>query len=173
MPEAPDGSHCALFKQTVSTRDSVNLNEVITEVYKLIGDDVTKKNISIEIDMEANLPSTLVDRVQMQQVLVNLTRNRIDAMESSTECLKSLVIRSRRHGMNEVLVEVRDYGSGVEDVERIFEPFFTTKENGMGMGLAISRSIIEAHDGRLRATKNEPCGTTLTFTLPANSSDSK
>jgi PAS domain S-box-containing protein len=160
----------ALFKQTVSTRDSVNLNEVITEVYKLIGDDVTKKNISIEIDMEANLPSTLVDRVQMQQVLVNLTRNGIDAMESSTECLKSLVIRSRRHGMNEVLVEVRDYGSGVEDVERIFEPFFTTKESGMGMGLAISRSIIEAHDGHLSATKNEPRGTTLTFTLPANSS---
>jgi PAS domain S-box-containing protein len=163
----------ALFKQTVSTRDSVNLNEVITEVYKLIGDDVTKKNISIEIDMEANLPSTLVDRVQMQQVLVNLTRNGIDAMESSTDYPKALLIQSRRDGMNGVQVEVRDRGSGVEDLERIFEPFFTTKEDGMGMGLAICRSIIEAHDGHLRATKNEPRGTTLTFTLPANSSQSQ
>jgi PAS domain S-box-containing protein len=163
----------ALFKQTVSTRVSVNLNEVIGEVCKLIGDDVTKKNISIETDLERNLPSTLVDRVQMQQVLVNLTRNGIDAMESSIDYPKSLLIRSRRDGMNEVLVEVRDCGSGVEDVERIFEPFFTTKENGMGMGLAICRSIIEAHDGRLRVTKNEPRGATLTFTLPAYSGESQ
>jgi PAS domain S-box-containing protein len=159
----------ALFKQAVSTRDAINLNEVITEVCKLIGDDVAKKNIGIEIDLERNLPSTLVDRVQMQQVLVNLTRNGIDAMESSTEHPKSLLIRSRRDGIDKVLVEVRDRGSGVEDVERIFEPFFTTKENGMGMGLAICRSIIEAHDGHLWATKSEPRGTTFTFTLPAYS----
>jgi PAS domain S-box-containing protein len=163
----------ALFKPAVSTRESVNLNEVITEVRKLIGDDVTKKNISVETDLEGNLPSTLVDRVQMQQVLVNLTRNGIDAMESSTEYPKSLLIRSRRDGANKVLVEVRDHGSGVEDVEQIFEPFFTTKENGMGMGLVICRSIIEAHDGHLRATKNELRGTTFTFTLPAYSSESQ
>jgi PAS domain S-box-containing protein len=163
----------ALFKQAVSTRVSVDLNEVIAEVCKLISDDVAKKNISIETDLEENLPSTLVDRVQMQQVLVNLTRNGIDSMESSSDSPKSLLIRSRRDGMNEVLVEVRDRGSGVEDVERIFEPFFTTKENGMGMGLAICRSIIEAHDGQLRATKNEPRGATFTFTLPAYSSESQ
>ncbi|MDB5605857.1 MAG: ATPase [Bradyrhizobium sp.] len=163
----------ALFKQTVSTRVPVNLNEVITEVCKLISDDVTKNNISIETDLEGSLPSTLVDCVQMQQVLINLTRNGIDAMESSNDYPKSLLIRSRRDGMNEVLVEVRDRGGGVEDVERIFEPFFTTKENGMGMGLAICRSIIEAHDGRLRAFKNEPRGTTLAFTLPAYSSESQ
>jgi PAS domain S-box-containing protein len=162
----------SLFKQTVSTRVAVNLNEVITEVCKLIGDEVTNKKINVETDLEENLPSTLIDRVQLQQVLVNLTRNGIDAMDSSA-FPKSLLIRSRRNGMNEVSVEVRDCGGGVEDVERIFEPFFTTKQNGMGMGLAICRSIIEAHDGRLRAAKNEPCGTTLTFTLPANSSDSK
>ncbi len=161
----------ALFKQTASTRVSINLNDVIAEVCKLISDDVTKKNISIETDLDANLPSTLADRVQMQQVLVNLTRNGVDAMESSADYPKSLLIRSRRGEMNEVLIEVRDHGGGVEDVERIFEPFFTTKENGMGMGLAICRSIIEAHDGRLRATKNEPRGATLTFTLPAYSSE--
>ena len=87
-------------------------------------------------------------------------------MASSTYHPKSLLIRSRQDGMNAVLVEVRDRGSGVEGAERIFEPFFTTKHNGMGMGLAICRSIIEAHDGQLRATKNEPRGTTFTFTLP-------
>jgi PAS domain S-box-containing protein len=163
----------ALFKQTISARVSVDLNEVITEVCKLIGDDVTKKSISIETDLEGSLPLTLVDRVQIQQVLVNLTRNGIDAMESNADYPKSLLIRSRRDGMNGVLVEVRDRGSGVEDVERIFEPFFTTKEKGMGMGLAICRSIIEAHDGRLRATKNETRGATLTFTLPAYSSESQ
>jgi PAS domain S-box-containing protein len=161
----------ALFKQDVSTRDAVNLNEVITEVCKLIGDDVARKNITIEVDLEPNLPSALVDRVQMQQVLVNLTRNGIDAMESSTESPRSLLIRSRRDGMSEIMIEVRDRGSGVEDIERIFEPFFTTKKNGMGMGLAICRSIIEAHDGQLRATPNEPRGTRLTFTLPAHSSE--
>jgi PAS domain S-box-containing protein len=163
----------ALFKQTFSTRVSVDLNEVITEVCKLISNDVTKKSISIETDLQENLPLTLVDRVQIQQVLVNLTRNGIDAMESNADYPKSLLIRSRRDGMNEVLVEVRDRGSGVEDVERIFEPFFTTKEKGMGMGLAICRSIIEAHDGRLRATKNEFRGATLTFTIPAYSSESQ
>jgi PAS domain S-box-containing protein len=161
----------ALFKQNVSTRDAVNLNEVITEVCKLIGDDVARKNITIEVDLEPNLPSALVDRVQMQQVLVNLTRNGIDAMESSTESPRSLLIRSRRDGMSEIMIEVRDRGSGVEDIERIFEPFFTTKKNGMGMGLAICRSIIEAHDGQLRATPNEPRGTRLTFTLPAHPSE--
>jgi len=84
-----------------------------------------------------------------------------------------LLIRSRRKGVNEVLIEVSDRGRGVEDFERIFEPFFTTKENGMGMGLAICRSIIEAHDGRLWAARDEPSGTTLTFTLPAHPSESK
>lgn len=163
----------ALFKQTASTRLAVDLNEVISEVCKLITDHVTKKGVSIETDLEENLPLTLVDRVQIQQVLVNLTRNGIDAMESSVDYPKSLLIRSRRDGMNEVLVEIWDCGGGVEDVERIFEPFFTTKENGMGMGLAICRSIIEAHDGRLRATKNQPRGTTLTFTLPAYSRESQ
>jgi PAS domain S-box-containing protein len=163
----------SLFKQTASTRESVNLNEVIIEVTKMIGDDVTKRNVSVETDLEGSLPSTLIDRVQMQQVLVNLTRNGIDAMDSNIGYPKSLLIRSRRNGTSEVLVEVRDCGSGVEDGEQIFEPFFTTKENGMGMGLAICRSIIEAHDGRLRATKNQSRGITLTFTLPANLSGSQ
>src|SRR3984885_3777544 len=163
----------ALFKHAASNRASVNLNEVIIEVCQLIRDDVTAKTIRIETELDRNLSPTLADRVQIQQVLVNLIRNAIDAVGSGTGSPKSLLIRSRRAEMNEVLVEVRDDGSGVDDVDRIFEPFFTTKENGMGMGLAICRSIIEAHDGHLRATKNEPRGTTLTFTLPGYSSEAQ
>jgi PAS domain S-box-containing protein len=159
----------ALFKQTGSPRIPVNLNEVITEVCKLIADDVAKKNISIEFEMEENLPAIQADRVQMQQVLVNLTKNGIDAMDSSTSNPKSLLIRSRWDMSNEVQVEVQDCGGGVDDVERIFEPFFTTKENGMGMGLAICRSIIESHDGSLRAAKNKHRGLTFTFSLPVDS----
>jgi hypothetical protein len=135
-----------------------------------MSDDVTTKTISIETDLESNLPPALVDRVQIQQVLVNLIRNGIEAMESCTGHPKSLLIRSRRDGTNTVLVEIRDHGSGVENTERIFEPFFTTKESGMGMGLAICRSIIEAHDGSLRAAKTEPSGTVFTFTIPSYSS---
>jgi PAS domain S-box-containing protein len=161
----------ALFKQTAPARISLNLNEVITEVCQLIGENAARKNINIETDLDRHLPPVLVDRVQMQQVLVNLIRNGIDAMESTTDYSKSLLIRSRRDDMNAVLVEVRDRGHGVADPERIFEPFYTTKHNGMGMGLAICRSIIEAHDGRLRVTQNEPGGTTLTFTLPTCARD--
>ena len=95
----------------------------------------------------------------MQQVLVNLIRNGIDADERHGRRLETLVIRSRRDGTDRVRVEVQDYGRGIEDTERIFEPFFTTKEDGMGMGLAICRSIVEAHDGRLWATKGDPKGT--------------
>jgi signal transduction histidine kinase len=163
----------ALFKQTASSRTSLDLNEAIAEVCQLMSDDVTAKNISVEAELEKDLPSIVADRVQVQQVLVNLIRNGIDAMESTTDGSRSLLIRSRRDGSNTALVEVRDHGSGVEDTDKIFEPFFTTKEDGMGMGLAICRSIVEAHNGRLWAMNNEPRGTTLSFTLPLRSSDSE
>jgi len=159
----------ALFKPTTLGRSSVDINEVIAEVCQLLGDEIAAKDISIEAALEQNLPAILVDRVQMQQVLVNLIRNGIDAMNATGDGSKSLVIRSRRDGTDRVRVEVQDYGRGIEDTERIFEPFFTTKEDGMGMGLAICRSIVEAHDGRLWATKGDPKGTALSFTLPSHS----
>ena len=159
----------ALFKQTTLGRSSVDINEVIAEVCQLMTDEIAAKDISIEAALEHNLPAILVDRVQMQQVLVNLIRNGIDATNATGDGSKSLVIRSRRDGTDRVRVEVQDYGRGIEDTERIFEPFFTTKEDGMGMGLAICRSIVEAHDGRLWATKGDPKGTALSFTLPSHS----
>jgi PAS domain S-box-containing protein len=158
----------ALFKQTALGRSAVDINQVIAEVCQLLGDEIAAKDVSVEAALEDNLPSILIDRVQMQQVLVNLIRNGIDALNATGEGSKSLVIRSRRDGTDKVRVEVQDYGRGVEDTERIFEPFFTTKEDGMGMGLAICRSIVEAHDGRLWATKGDPKGTALSFTLPSH-----
>ncbi len=154
----------ALFKQTGQVRTPTGINDVIVEVCELIVDEFAGKNIAVETDLNSALPQVLVDRVQIQQVLINLMRNGIDAMELATTS-RSLRIRSLRDG-DAIHVEVSDLGAGVEHPERMFEPFFTTKKNGMGMGLAICRSILEAHDGQLWAMTNEPIGTTLAFSLP-------
>jgi PAS domain S-box-containing protein len=161
----------ALFKQTTPTAIQLNLNEVIAEVHQLMLDENSSRRVNIETDLERDLPLTLADRVQMQQVLVNLARNGIDAMESTMELSKILSIRSRREGADQLRIEVCDRGSGLKDAEKAFEPFFTTKRTGMGMGLAICRSIIEAHQGRIWATRNEDQGTTFNFTLPILSSE--
>jgi PAS domain S-box-containing protein len=161
----------ALFKRTALSRIRLDINEVIAEVSRLMADEASGRNVSIETNLEGGLPPTWADRVQMQQVIVNLVRNGVDAMDSEASHPRVLLIRSRRDGMTNVLVEVRDQGDGLEDVEKVFEPFFTTKEKGMGMGLAISRSIVEAHEGRLWAARNNPRGATFSFTLPIHSGE--
>jgi signal transduction histidine kinase len=112
----------------------------------------------------------LGDRVQLQQVIINLVMNGAEAMQSVTDRPRELVIRSRQDETRQVLVGVTDCGVGISDenVDRLFNPFFTTKSSGMGMGLSICRSIMEAHGGRLWATANVPYGATFQFTLPAN-----
>src|SRR6266853_1230226 len=162
----------ALFKRTDLTRTPLDLNEVIREVNRLMADEVAARSVGIETDLADDVPPILADRVQMQQVIVNLVRNGVEAIESEESHPKMLKIRSRRDGTNSVLIEIRDQGSGLEDVERVFEPFFTTKETGMGMGHAISRWIVEAHQGRLWATSNTPRGAVFSFTLPIASSAS-
>lgn len=162
----------ALFKHSALTKTRVNLNDLISEVWHLLNDEITSRNIHLEIDLDEKLPSTLIDRVQIQQVLANLVRNGIDAMEATREEFKSLGIRSRQEREDALVVEVRDHGTGIQDPDRIFEPFFTTKEKGMGMGLAICRSIIEAHEGRLWARPNEPRGSVFTISLPLRERDS-
>jgi C4-dicarboxylate-specific signal transduction histidine kinase len=160
----------ALFKHSTVATVPLNVNEVIEEVRQLMLDEASGGNVRIETDLEPDLPRTLADRVQMQQVIVNLVRNGIEAMDSTRDLLKLLSIRSRRDGSN-VRVDVCDRGSGLRDPENVFKPFFTTKKTGMGMGLAICRSIIEAHRGRLWATQNEGWGTTFCFTLPILSNE--
>ena len=157
----------ALFKHSTLATSALDLNEVIKEVRELMFDETSGSNVSIETDLERDLPRTLADRVQMQQVLVNLVRNGIEAMAATVHAPKTLTIRSRREGNHSVQVEVRDRGGGLQDPENAFKPFFTTKKAGMGMGLAICRTIVEAHNGQLWAAPNDNWGATICFALPA------
>lgn len=156
----------ALFSQMSKTRLPTDVTGVIAEVCELMTDELGKKNIQVETEFDRSLPRALIDRVQMQQVLINLIRNAIDASDAIADGTRLIRLRAVRDSDDTIRIEVRDFGAGLKEPERAFEPFFTTKGNGMGMGLAICRSIIEAHDGRLWAIRNEPRGTTLAFTLP-------
>jgi hypothetical protein len=161
----------ALFKRGAIERIPLDLNDVIVEVLHLLGGEATKKGVAVETDLEQDLPSVVGDRVQLQQLLLNLLANGLDAMDPVVDRPKRLSIRSKSHCPDSVLpdsvlVEIRDYGVGLANPDRVFEAFFTTKESGMGMGLAICRSIIEAHEGRLWASSDQVPGTTFSFTLP-------
>jgi signal transduction histidine kinase len=122
------------------------------------------------MELAPALPMILADRVQLQQVIINLVMNGIEAMQSVSDRPRELVIRSLQDKTQEVLVSVTDCGVGIaaENADRLFNAFFTTKPRGMGMGLSICRSIMEAHNGRLWATANVPHGATFQFTLPVN-----
>jgi PAS domain S-box-containing protein len=154
----------ALFRQSVGPRSSTPLSGAITEAHSLVAEETARRRVRMEFDVESNLPPVPFDRVQIQQVLINLIRNGMDAMDSVAGD-RLLRIRVRRVE-DVVQTEISDCGLGVEFPDKIFDPFFTTKHNGMGMGLAICRSIVESHGGRLWAEKNEPRGATFIFTLP-------
>jgi PAS domain S-box-containing protein len=156
----------SLFKQAAVEKIELDLNEVIREVLHLLSGETTRKRVAVETDLGQDLAPIAGDRVQLQQVIFNLLLNGIDAMDSVVDGPKTLFISSKRPGPETVLVEVRDSGTGLKDPDKIFEAFFTTKENGMGMGLAICRSIIDAHHGRLWAASGEGAGATFSFTLP-------
>ena len=159
----------ALFKRTPAQQVMLDLNGVITEVVRLLGAELLRRRVAIETELQTDLQSVPGDRVQIQQLILNLMMNGLDAMDSVTDRPKRMVIRSQKNNFTTALVEVEDRGVGLADCERVFEPFFTTKEHGMGMGLAICRSIVEGHNGKLWATLNETSGTTFSFTLPFHS----
>jgi len=156
-----------LLHKTPSEKAPVNINETIQEVIALVRSDVLRSKVELKAELAAHLPQVFGDRVQLQQVILNLILNARDAM--SGERTRKLQITSGRDTTGAIVVAVRDTGHGfeIEDAERIFEPFFTTKTRGMGLGLSISRTIIEAHGGTLRATQNEDKGATIQFILPA------
>ncbi len=154
----------ALFKQSVENRTDLALSGVIAEACSLVAGEALRRGVRIDVGVQSRLPPVAVDRTQIQQVLINLIRNGMEAMDSTAED-KVLEVRTHCAG-SEVRTEVGDHGEGIEFPDQIFEAFFTTKENGMGMGLAICRSIVEAHGGRLWAEKNEPRGARFVFTLP-------
>ena len=156
----------ALFKHAPVDKIDLDLNEVIAEVLRLLSGERTRRGVSVETDLDKDLGPVAGDRVQLQQVVFNLFLNGIEAMDSVLDRPKKLFIRSKRQSPETVLVEIRDSGVGLKDPEKVFEAFFTTKENGMGMGLAVCRSIIDAHRGRLWAASGEGAGTTFSFTIP-------
>jgi PAS domain S-box-containing protein len=157
-----------LAKKTSPQKARLDVNDVIRDVVPLIGTEMRSHEVSLRIDLAPALPPVLADRVQLQQVLINFVMNGIEAMASVDGRARELVIRSQPEDDDHVVVGVQDAGVGIdgEKTEQLFSAFYTTKPNGMGMGLSISRSIIEAHGGRLWATPNPDHGATFHFALP-------
>ena len=160
----------ALVKKAPPRKDRVEINEAVLQVIALTRNEMVKNAISVEMQLAESLPAVQGDRVQLQQVILNLLINAIEAMSAMSEGPRELLIGTRKTESEGVLVAVRDSGSGLapESADRLFESFYTTKPGGLGMGLSICRSIIEAHQGRLWASANVPRGAIFQFTLPAH-----
>jgi PAS domain S-box-containing protein len=156
-----------LFKKGTPQRESVDVNEVAREMIVLLGDEASRHSISVRTELAEDLPHVIGDRVQLQQVLMNLIVNGVDAMHD-VDGPRELIIKSQPAENNELLLSVSDTGVGLpqNQADQIFNAFFTTKAHGTGMGLRISRSIIESHGGRLWAADNSPRGASFCFTLP-------
>jgi C4-dicarboxylate-specific signal transduction histidine kinase len=156
-----------LFKKDSSQRELVDVNEIIQEMTVLLRGETTRFNILVATDLAADLPKVMADRVQLQQVLMNLMINSIEAMKDE-DGPRELAIRSRRAENEQLLVSVSDTGIGLppQRTDQIFNAFFTTKPHGTGMGLRISRSIVESHGGRLWAENNSQRGASFCFSLP-------
>jgi PAS domain S-box-containing protein len=159
----------ALFRKTTSITTPLEINEVITETVSLIDGEVQRKGVSLNTELAANLPVVLGDRIQLQQVILNLAINGTEAMAAVEDQHRRMMIQSALTEAGEVLVSVADFGPGIDPQQtaQLFAPFFTTKPEGIGMGLSISRTIIEAHGGRLWAVANQPRGAVFHFALPA------
>jgi PAS domain S-box-containing protein len=160
----------ALFKRTAPEKADLDINKLILQVCTLMANEIHGNVILLETQLAQDVPIIRADAVQIQQVMVNLVRNAIEALSATVERPRSLLIRSRR-GEDNVVVDVQDEGRGLANPETIFEPFVTTKETGMGMGLAICQSIVEAHAGRIWVVRNDVRGVTFSFCLPTDPSD--
>jgi PAS domain S-box-containing protein len=160
----------SLANKTDMEKVPLDINDVVRETIGLMQREVFSHQVSLRMELIPALPTIRGDRVQLQQVIINLVMNGIEAMQSVTDRPRDLLIRSRQDEKQRVLVSVTDCGVGIsaENADRLFNAFFTTKSGGMGMGLSICRSIMEAHGGRLWATANRPHGATFQFALPVN-----
>jgi PAS domain S-box-containing protein len=158
----------AMSKNSAPERGQVDVNHAIAEVLALTRDELLRHRVSVQTDLHSNLPTIMADRVQLQQVVLNLVMNGIDAMRAVADRSRILTVRSLLSDRGNIAVNVADSGIGLDPAnrERIFDTFFTTKPEGMGMGLAISNTIIEAHRGRLWAESGSPFGAVFAFTLP-------
>jgi signal transduction histidine kinase len=157
----------ALVRKAETEKTRLDINQTVQEVVTLVRREAEGHGVALRTDLAAGLPPVLGDRVQLQQVILNLLMNGVEATASVTGRPRELLISSRRRESDKALVAVRDSGIGIDpqDLERLFDAFYTTKPQGLGMGLAISRSIVEEHGGRLWAEPNEGPGATFRFTL--------
>ena len=157
----------SISKKGESKRQLVNVNELIAEMIALLRNEANRYSISIRSDLDIELPEVMADSVQVQQVMMNLIMNSIDAMKD-VDRARELVIRSRREEDQYLMISVSDSGVGLpsEQANQVFDAFFTTKSHGLGMGLRISRSIVESHGGRLWAANTSPYGASFSFTVP-------
>jgi len=156
-----------LATKSSSTKEPMNLNQAIQDAIGLVQDEVWRKGVKLRTDLANDLSPVMGDRVQLQQVLLNLIKNGVEAMITVEDRRRELVIKTQ-NDEDQVRVEVQDSGIGLDEeiMQKIFEAFYSTKPEGMGMGLSISCSIVENHGGRLRATPNDGPGTTFQFTIP-------
>jgi C4-dicarboxylate-specific signal transduction histidine kinase len=160
----------ALAQKNAPEKTLLDVNDVIHEVIKLVEREVRSHRVSLQLELADSLPSVLGDRVQLQQVVINMVINGIQAMDDIGDRAHSLLIRSTVGQSDQVVVSVQDSGNGIgaEDTNRLFQPFYTTKSQGTGMGLSICRSIIEAHGGLIGASNNSGMGATFYFALPSH-----
>jgi signal transduction histidine kinase len=158
----------AMTRRAAAAQEELDLNETIRDVLALVGDEAKRHGVSIQTQFAGDLAPVAGDRVQVQQVVLNLVMNGIDAMSGVGGRARELVITTRNLDPDQVQVTVDDAGTGLDPsaMDKIFDPFYTTKPGGMGMGLSISRSILQAHGGRLWATAKDGPGTMFHFTLP-------
>jgi len=164
-----------LAKRAPAKKMPCNINDIILEIATLTASEIRKRRVVLQTELPSDLPKTHADPVQLQQVILNLVMNAVEAMESIPEAKRVLLIGSAHRPAGSITVTVRDSGSGLEqsaDPERVFTPFFSTKSSGMGLGLTITRSIIENHGGRIWMEKNTPNGAIFRFTLPGMPADS-
>jgi C4-dicarboxylate-specific signal transduction histidine kinase len=164
----------AILRKTDPEKGPVDISRAIREVVSVVQDEAVRNNVNLRLDLTEDLPSVWGDRVQLQQVILNLLLNGIEATAQRPDGPREILIRSHPNGSEKILISVEDSGIGVDtqDVERMFDAFYTTKPHGLGMGLAISRSIIEEHGGELSAIPNDAVGTTFQFTLPTHRTNS-
>src|SRR5580704_16119713 len=158
-----------LYKKADPEKALLDINNLITEAILLVQREAISSQVSLQMDLASRLPAVRGDRVQLQQVIINLVMNGIEAMAAIADGPRKLLVQSHLHEADQVIIAVQDLGSGIDpdNADKLFNPFFTTKPNGMGMGLSICRSIIEAHGGRVWASRNIGPGTTFQFALTA------
>jgi C4-dicarboxylate-specific signal transduction histidine kinase len=163
----------ALANKTEIEKEPIDINSVVRDVVALVQRELSSHRVSLRTELAPALPMVLGDRIQLQQVIINLVMNGIEAMQTVTDRRRELAIRSGQDEEQGVLISVADCGVGIsaESANRLFNAFFTTKSSGLGMGLSICRSIVEAHGGRLTAFGNDGPGATFQFVLPSHQGD--